>query len=641
MTTETEYKNLPIPDEGQEDWDDELHETFDIIDRALKNVDENSISKDTSTFSGLHVTSSASFDDDVTINLGTDNDLEVTYNSTENTTYLTDNSSNDTFFAYPHSSGAIGTDRTIHNNQQNSDLATESYVDNSVEPDTINAQSVNDVLNAAEFSGSDGGAMIQAAIDALPSQGGTVWIPPDGPDGGQWNLSSHILLRSDITLESDGAMLYLADGSDDNMLMTNVSEGDSTVENVVIEGFHMDGNRANNGQWTRPDGKTVNPACIYCLESDNITIQDCTFTSSYGYAVKFALSTNGTVESCYATNMQDDAFTATDTRYSSSSSAYNAFHNCIAENNDDAGFEVDDGPIHTRFINCVSIGNTEGFDAHTHDFSDTPASWQYVYYLNCSALNNDYGWKLGANNHDGQATGVLCKNVYVEGSNTAAFSAGGSSNTDDSPLDDLVVDGFIVTHPSSASNAAIDLTSGSVVRRWAFSNGYVNTGTYGVDGGTSAENITFSNVEFDLTTSSNADSGIELNAGSSGTIRNVTIENCEVHGADNSGLQLWSGGGALEHIQVIGGRYYNNGQNNTNSAGGAGISINDNSGAPTRITVSGVHCFDDQSTKTQVTGIWWDGVTYSSFVGNVLLDNATNSTDGTLGTGSVTAANVT
>lgn len=641
MTTETEHKNLPVPDEGQNDWDDELHETFDIIDVSLKGINENTINKDGGTFGGLQVTSSASFDDDVTVHLGTNDDLELVYNSTENTSYLTDNDSDETLLALPHGSGKIKTDRVIQNTTTGSDLATESYVDGSVNPDTISSQSVNDVLNAAEFDGSNGGEMIQAAIDELPSQGGTVWVPPNGPDGGQWNVSSHILLRSDIKLHSSGATLYLENGTNDNMLMTNVSEGDALVENVVIEGFHMDSNRSNNGQWTRPDGKTVNPACVFCLESDNVTVRDCTFTSSRGYGVKFALSMNGTVESCYATDMGDDGFTATDTRYSTSKSEYNSFENCVSELNNDAGFEVDDGAKHTTFENCVSIGNTEGFDAHTHDLEDTPASWQYVYYTNCAAFNCDYGWKIGANNHDDQATGVEARNIYVEGSSIAAFSSGGSSNTADSPADHVTVDGFIFNHPSSASDAAIDLKSGSIVRDWSFSNGYVNTGTYGVDGSQEIENITLSNIEVDCSSSTQSDGGIELNAGSSGTTRNIAIENCVVHDAINAGIQMWSNGGTHENISIIGGKFYNNGQNNTNDEGATGISINDNGSAPTQINVIGVQCFDNQDTKTQRTGIWWNGVTNSTFVGNILIENSTSSTAGTLGTGSVTAGNVT
>lgn len=506
------------------------------------------------------------------------------------------------------------------------------------------------IRNALSFTDSTatGGAAIQAAIDDLPAGGGTVIVPANGPesdsnDNARWELGGHITLRSDIHLIGHGASLYLQDASDSNMLATNTAEGDPLVENVVIEGFSMDGNRANNSQWTRPDGTAVNPACVFCLESDEVTVRDCWFTSSRGYAVKFALSTSGLVENCYATDMEDDAFTATDTRYSSATSAYNEFKSCVAENNLDAGFEVDDGPIHTKFVNCVSIGNVEGFDVHTHDFTDTPASPRDTYYTNCTAINCDFGWRLGGNNHDDQAEGIYCSNINVEGSGIAAISAGNAGSSSDSVPEDVVVDGFVFEHPSSASTAAIDLRSPNGVSGWTFSNGVVKTARRGLGGDNNVQNLTLSNVEFDCSSMANslAESGVELNAGSSGTVRNITLSNVRVHGATNSGVQLWSGGGALERVEITGGRYYNNGQDNTGSAGAAGISINDNGAAPTEITVRGANCYDDQGTKTQETGIYWNGVTNSTFVGNVLVGNGTNATDGTLGTNSTSTANIT
>ncbi len=497
-----------------------------------------------------------------------------------------------------------------------------------------------EIRNAADFSGSDGGAQIQAAVNDLPSAGGVVWVPPVGPDtGGQWTVSSHILLDSDTRLVSNGALLYLADASDDNIIMTNEAEGDATTGDVVLEGLEMDGNRANNGQWTRPDGKTVNPACVYVLESTRITVRDCWFTSSVGYATKFAKTTDSTVRNCYATDMGDDAFTITDTRYSSATSAYNSVSNCTAENNSDAGFEVDDGPVHSMFDGCVSIGNAEGFDVHTHDFTDTPASPQNTYYSNCTAINNDWGWRLGANNHDDQAEGVYCQNINVSGSAIAAFSAGNSGSSSDEPPTEVYVDGFHFDHPASATQAAIDLRSPNGINRWSFSNGFIEGGRRAVNGDQGVDGLYLHNVNCNLSDMTDGESGIELNAGSTGHIRNVDIIGCSVTNAANSGIQLWTGGGQLARVRIIGGSYHNNGTGNTNSSGAAGISIHDNGGSPNEIAVLGVRCYD--SSGTQETGIWWDGAVNSVFSSSIFRGNQTNSTDGTLGGGSVTSANVT
>lgn len=502
------------------------------------------------------------------------------------------------------------------------------------------------VRNAVAFtdSAATGGAAIQSAIDDLPAEGGTVIVPSQGSESdsngnARWELSGHISLRSNLKLIGHDASLFLQNASDDHMLATNTAEGDPLVENVVIEGFSMDANRANNSQWTRPDGTAVNPACVWCLESDDVTVRDCSFASSVGYGVKFALSTRGTVDGCYATDMGDDGFTVTDTKYSSATSAYNTFHNCRSENNLDAGFEVDDGAMHTKFVGCESIGNVEGFDAHTHA-SNAPDSWQNVYYLNCSSINNEFGWKLGANN-TGTPGGVYARNIYAEGSSTAAFSAGNSGNTSDSVPNDVEVNGFVFEHPGSASAAAIDLRSPNGVSGWTFSDGTIRTGRRAVDGDQAVENLTLQNVECDVSAMTIAESGIELNAGSSGFIRDIEIIGCSVSGAQNSGLQLWTGGGDLSRVRIMGGSYYDNGQGNTASSGGAGISINNNGAAPSEFSVIGVNCTDTQGTATQVTGIWWDGVASSAFVGNVLIGNGTNSTDGALAASSATAANIT
>lgn len=495
-----------------------------------------------------------------------------------------------------------------------------------------------EIRNAANFSGADGGEQIQAAINDLPAEGGTVWVPAVGPDlNNRWTVSSHILLESDVRLESNGALLFLADTSDDNIIMTNESEGDTVVENAHVEGFYMDGNRANNGQWTRPDGTAVNPACVFALESDQLTVRDCHFTSSRGYGVKFALSTNGYVTNCYSADMGDDGFTVTDTLYSAATSAYNHITQSLAENNTDAGFEVDDGPIYTKFSDCVSVGNTEGFDAHTHDTA-APDAWSNVSYANCTARGNTFGWKLGANN-TGSPSGVFCQNITVENSSEAAFSAGASGSSTDSVPTEVYVDGFKFDHPASATEAAIDLRSPNGVSRWSFSNGFITTGRRAVNGDSAVSGMTLQNVDMRCGAMTIAESGVEFNAGSSGQIDNIHIVGCTVRGAQNSGIQMWTGGGQLTDVRIIGGTYANNGQGNTNSSGAAGISINENGGTPNRIVVAGTRCYDTQG--AQETGIWWDGVANSVFALNILIGNNTTSTDGTLASTSTASLNIT
>lgn len=497
---------------------------------------------------------------------------------------------------------------------------------------------LSQVVDASDFDGADGGAQIQAAIDSLPGSGGTVWVPP-----GTWNVSSHILLRSNITLISSGATLFLTAASDDNIVMTNEAEGDATVSNVVIDGFQMDGNRANNGQWTNPAGKTINPACIWVLESDTVQIRNCQFTSSVGYGVKFVKTTNSTARACSATDMGDDGFTATDTRYTAATTRDCTFVDCYANANVDAGFEVDDGPQRILFSNCVAVNNEKGFHTHTHNFTDTPASPQNIFHANCSAINNQRGFMNGGHFFDDQAVGMFYQNIVAEGNSENAFTAG-AAGSGDFPATGLYVDGFRFEHPASATGPAIDMSSGGTVAYWSFENGTVISGRRGVTGGGSAEYITFDKVEFDLSTMTASESGAEFSAGSSGRVTDITFTNCKIHGAQDAGLRCWTAGGRLTRIQVDGGRYYDNG-NDTSGTNDvrAGISIADNGATPDMCVVTGIIATDTRgsASKTQSFGIYFDGVADSSFTGNMLADNATGATGGTLGANSVTTGNVT
>lgn len=425
--------------------------------------------------------------------------------------------------------------------------------------------------------------------------------------------------------------------------MTNEAEGDATVSNVVIDGFQMDGNRANNGQWTNPAGKTINSACVYVLESDTVQIRNCQFTSSVGYGVKFVKTTNSTARNCTATDMGDDGFTATDTRYTAATTRDCKFIDCYANANVDSGFEVDDGPQRILFSNCTAVNNEKGFHVHTHNFTDTPASPQNISHENCNAINNIRGFMNGGHFFDNQASGMYYRNIYASDNSESAFTAGAGSSGD-FPADDLTVNGFKFVHPASATAPAIDLSSGGTVTHWSFSGGVVNSGRVGASASESAEHITFENVEFDLSSMTISESGIDFNAGTSGRVTDIMFSNCKVHDAQDGGLQCWSAGGRLSRIQVIGGEYYDNGNDTTGGdAGRAGISINDNGGTPDQCVVSGVTSADSRGSanKTQTYGVWFDGVADSTFTGNMLGHNSLGATGGTLGSGSVTTGNVT
>lgn len=217
-----------MPDTGQEDWADEVQEAFDIIDSALRNINETSVDKSTATFDGINIDSSLSLDDDVSLALGTDEDLTATYNSSENTTYIEDTSSGDTLFALPHGSGNISVGRALVDSASGSSYATESYADstaqttatNTVSGDispssvdtgglNVDGQAVQTALDgyvtavgagvgvADAIDPSSTSTPVQDAVNLLPSpQGGDVIIPPQGViNSGQITLTPNVSIR--------------------------------------------------------------------------------------------------------------------------------------------------------------------------------------------------------------------------------------------------------------------------------------------------------------------------------------------------------------------------------------------------------------------------------------------------------------
>jgi hypothetical protein len=105
------------------------------------------------------------------------------------------------------------------------------------------------VRYASDFSGADGGEQIQAAIDDLPAEGGTVVVGAEGPDDGSnvtmvsrgdiWTVGNAPLsIPSNVTLDLRGAFIALADGEDTN-LWRNATAIDGTNdrnENIRIIG---------------------------------------------------------------------------------------------------------------------------------------------------------------------------------------------------------------------------------------------------------------------------------------------------------------------------------------------------------------------------------------------------------------------
>lgn len=273
MTTYTTNKNIPVPDQGQQDWSDEVSQAFDIIDNALKDVSEASIDKSAATFNGVNIDASISLDDGVEFLLGTDGDLSIAYNSSSNETHIVDESTGDILFTLSHGSGAIKVGRALTDASTGNYYATEQYADSTAQSTATNVVAGN-ISPASVDTGSltIDGTLIQAAldghvsvvgaglgmsdaidpsstttpvqdaVDTLPTAGGTVIIPPQGV-----SEDTTVSIGDNVSLIGFGpgnpsnpiSEITFGDAGNDCIVLDNGTT--STVQQPSIDGIHISG----------------------------------------------------------------------------------------------------------------------------------------------------------------------------------------------------------------------------------------------------------------------------------------------------------------------------------------------------------------------------------------------------------------
>jgi hypothetical protein len=151
----------------------------------------------------------------------------------------------------------------------------ESVHSKSVNTEELSAKSNNNIRYASQFDGANGGEQIQAAIDAIPSdESGVVVVPPVGPDDvsgssgaiddwalakNVWELGQHLVIPSHTTVVFDSCYVFLADGTDDNLLRNEaVNQGgrDSRIGIVGRGDPILDGNATNQTTYVRDASNT-------------------------------------------------------------------------------------------------------------------------------------------------------------------------------------------------------------------------------------------------------------------------------------------------------------------------------------------------------------------------------------------------
>ena len=106
-------------------------------------------------------------------------------------------------------------------------------------------------INASQFPGKNGGARIQAAIDALGTKPKVIEVGPEGPDrDGRWILTTTIVVPANTTLVFHGSRLFMADHVSDNMIRnfhadTVDTRRDENIHILGLGGTELDGNAVN------------------------------------------------------------------------------------------------------------------------------------------------------------------------------------------------------------------------------------------------------------------------------------------------------------------------------------------------------------------------------------------------------------
>jgi parallel beta-helix repeat protein len=159
----------------------------------------------------------------------------------------------------------------------------------------------------------DDTAAIQAAIDAMESDGGTVLVPRGV------HIYTAIALRTGVSLHgAPGSVLKIRDNvSDQNDNIAYYFVRANAVDDIEIRGITFDGNQAENIPAV-PGGSWV--ADILTITGDNIRVVDCTFVDPPDSAIMFAQCTNSRVSRCRIDNAPDLGIYYNDT---SGGDAYN------------------------------------------------------------------------------------------------------------------------------------------------------------------------------------------------------------------------------------------------------------------------------------------------------------------------------
>lgn len=163
------------------------------------------------------------------------------------------------------------------------------------------------VLNAGDFP------TIQAAVDALPPDGGTVMVP-----AGSYTLPKKIRLPSHVELRGEGmgaTILTLADAANDHLISNRDLRQGNT--DIAIRDLGLRGNAENQSDWSfGVRFENVTDSVIERVEADDfstdgfylgynsgngtrhVRVSDCRAIGNHRYGIAIKLGTDNTIERC-------------------------------------------------------------------------------------------------------------------------------------------------------------------------------------------------------------------------------------------------------------------------------------------------------------------------------------------------------
>lgn len=236
----------------------------------------------------------------------------------------------------------------------------------------------------------DDAAAIQAAIDALPPEGGTVLLPPS-PD--PYVIRSGIRVhKSHVTIEGFLATIRWADRAMDGQIIDAIEirgTPEKPLENITVRGLTIDAN-----YWAQPG--SYNPRGIDIDHARKVLIDRLHITRAFvGLTFGQGVS-HSEARDCLITHWHNDAYNAS-ADGETGSCHHIRFVRCRAANSRDerAGglpgnrnnaWEIEDGTEHVTLVDCVveNCGGN-GFAIRNHGAWDRPVHTRHTSLIRCRA----------------------------------------------------------------------------------------------------------------------------------------------------------------------------------------------------------------------------------------------------------------